>query len=115
MKKIFLAALLVAGGIAAFNYISSGKLGTHGMSARSPEETQVANLESRLQEAEAQLTQASRSAGLAGVDTTADAEVAVRKIDQVEKEATALKDRVKEQALTDRLDKVVAEAERLKR
>ncbi|HXI03003.1 MAG TPA: hypothetical protein VNI57_07475 [Candidatus Saccharimonadales bacterium] len=115
MKKIFLAALLVAGGIAAFNYVSSGRLGTHGMAAQSPEEKQVANLESRLQEAESELSQASRSAGLAGIDTTADAEVAVRKINQVESEATALKNRVKEQALTDRLDKVVAEAERIKR
>jgi hypothetical protein len=87
MKKLLLAAVLVVACMLAYNMIGAGKIGSGNLS---PEERRIQALEERIDAAGRQILQAGRAAGLAGIDSTADAEAALGDLDRVEKELRSL-------------------------
>jgi hypothetical protein len=113
-RNLVVVAVLAILGLAAYNFVSTGQLGLSLSDSRSPEERQVAGLEERLNKAGRQLSQASRAAGISGMDMTADANAALREIEAIEKNARALRQTMKDAKLRARLDGVLAEARRLK-
>ena len=60
------------------------------VSSLSEEEQELKELESRFDTARSRMAQANRAAGMTGMDTTADAEAAVRQVERVEKELKAV-------------------------
>lgn len=95
MKGVILVLLLVAAALLAYNYVHTGKL-TLIPSSLSSAEQQLQTLEQRLDSARRQFEAAGRAAGVAGVDTTADAEAARREVERVEADLKALRDRLEE-------------------
>jgi outer membrane murein-binding lipoprotein Lpp len=90
MKGLILVVLLVAGALLAYNYVHTGKL-TLIPSSTSKAEQQLQELEQRLDSARRQFEAAGRAAGVAGVDTTADAEAARREVERVESDLKELR------------------------
>lgn len=89
MKGILIALLVVGAALVAFNYFTTGEVKLL-PSSKSEDEAAVDRLQERFESAQTQFAQAHRTAGIAGVDTTADAESAVRSVQQVEKDLAAL-------------------------
>jgi DNA repair exonuclease SbcCD ATPase subunit len=108
MKGVILVVLLAAAALLAYNYVHTGKL-TLIPSSLSKAEQQLQRLEERLDSARRQFHAAGRAAGVAGVDTTADAEAARREVERVEADLKALRaqieeaDKLKADALMDKI------------
>ena len=90
-KRFLLLALLIAAGLFVYNYMDTGRITLIPSASLSDEERQVRRLTVQLQSARKQFLQASRAAALSGVDTSADAAAAKSQIDEVAKEARALR------------------------
>jgi chromosome segregation ATPase len=108
MKGLVLVVLFVAGALLAYNYVHTGKL-TLIPSSLSKAEQQLQRLEERLDSARRQFQAAGRAAGVAGVDTSADAEAARREVERIEADLKALSgqleeaDKVKADELMDKI------------
>lgn len=90
MKKVAIVAVLIVAGLIAYNQFGIGRGGSGDLS---PEAQQLQALEARIDAAGRQITQAGRSAGLAGIDSTADVESALSDLERVEMELKSLKRR----------------------
>ena len=99
MKKLLLLAVVVAGGI--FGY-------AHFLNARpaSPEEKILVDLEHRFDKATQQMAMANSSAGVTGMDTTADVEAARSTVRRIDTELEALKGRLKSAAAIQRAERL---------
>ncbi len=75
MKKLFLVCLVVAAAVAVWKF-----------AGKSAGNDPLADLEHRLEAAEQAYRSAGRAAGVAGIDSTADAEAALAEVRRVEKE-----------------------------
>jgi DNA repair exonuclease SbcCD ATPase subunit len=95
MKGLVLIIVLVAAALLAYNYVHTGKLTLIPSSLSKPEQ-QLQELEQRLDSARRQFEAAGRAAGVAGVDTTADAEAARREVERVEADLKALREQLQE-------------------
>jgi peptidoglycan hydrolase CwlO-like protein len=93
MKGLILVVLLVAAALLAYNYVHTGKV-TLVPSSLSKAEQELQRLEERLDGARRQIDAAGRAAGVAGVDTTADAEAARREVERVEADLKDLQKRL---------------------
>ena len=87
MKNIVILLLVVAGAFVAYNYFID-------VEPASAEERELIELERSFQSARQSFTQATRSAGLAGLDVTADIEAAVASTKRIEAELDRLIDRL---------------------
>lgn len=90
MKNILIVLVLLAAGLVAFNYFTTGEVKLMPSYSKSEDEEALDRLRDRFQAAQAEFAQAHRSAGIVGLDTTAAADGAVRSVKQVEKELAAL-------------------------
>lgn len=99
MKQIFLLIVVVVVGILAYQNF---------FAPTSEEVQEVKTLEAEFEAAVSQLHQAGRSAGLSGMDTTAEAESAVIRARRVQDRLEELKDRLEEESALDRADKLEA-------
>jgi len=99
MKKILLFGLVVAAGILGY---------THFLNARpaSTDEKALADLEHQFDAANQQMAMASRSAGVSGMDSTADVEASRTAVRRVESELQALKERLTSTAARERADRL---------
>lgn len=95
MKGLILVVLLAAAALLTYNYVHTGKL-TLIPSSLSKAEQQLQRLEQRLDSARRQFQAAGRAAGIAGVDTSADAEAARREVERIEADLKTLRDQVEE-------------------
>jgi len=95
MKSVILLLILVAAALLAYNYVHTGRL-TLIPSSLSSGEQQLQALEQRFDSARRQFEAAGRAAGVAGVDSTADADAARREVESVEAELKALRDRLED-------------------
>jgi hypothetical protein len=75
MRKLVILALVIAAAVVGWKFYGGGATG----------DDALADLEHRLQAAERAYQSAGRSAGMSGMDTTADAEAALAEVDRVEK------------------------------
>jgi len=93
MKGLILVVLLVAAALLAYNYVHTGRL-TLVPSSLSKSEQELQRLGERLDSARRQFEAAGRAAGVAGVDTTADAEAARREVERIEADLQDLQKRL---------------------
>ncbi len=113
-KKLVLVAVLIVGGLVAYNAVMKGGLSLAPSSNLSPEEKQLNALEERLDAAGREIASAGRAAGLAGVDTTSNVEPALREVELVERELIALKNRTQSESLRKRAERLLEKARTLK-
>lgn len=108
MKKILVAIAILAAALIAYNYTTTGNLTLVPSLALSEDERALKGLEDRFSAATRQYSQASRTAGLSGMDTTADAEAALRSVRQIEKDLQALRKKLSSQSAAQRADYLAA-------
>ena len=106
MKKVFVLVLVVVGAILAYNYTTTGEITLIPAGPLTPEE-ELKRLERTFETAATQFNQALRSAGLAGLDTTGDAEAAMEEVLRIERSLKKLMRRLE-------VEDVRQKAERLK-
>jgi len=95
MKKLLVLIAVVAVGLVVYNYATTGTLALVPPSlAMSQDERAVADLEERFEDARRQFSQAGRGAGLTGMDTTGDAEGALRSVQQISNDLRELQKRL---------------------
>jgi SMC interacting uncharacterized protein involved in chromosome segregation len=111
MKNVVIIVIIILVGLLAFNYITTGEIKLiPGAKTLSPEEQQVADLRTRYEDARKQLMQAGRSSAVSGMDSSAEAEGALRAVDRIEKDTSKLRDSlssVEAKAAADRLLKEI--------
>jgi hypothetical protein len=116
MKKVIpLLIVIVLATLLGYNYLSTGRLTLIPGAALSDEEKQLASLEKALRAAERSFAQAGRAAGMAGIDTTADAEAALRDVEMIDKQLKDMKKSASSEAIKtkiERLERQVAEVKR---
>lgn len=88
MKALIVILILAAGGYLAYTYLYV---------PMTDEEKIVQNLEKRFDEASRSLLGAERMAGSTGLDTTSDAELAIRRVRRLENELKNLKPTLKDE------------------
>lgn len=93
MKGVILIVLLVAAALLAYNYVHTGKF-TLVPSSLSKSGQELQRLGERLDGARRQFEAAGRAAGVAGVDTTSDAEAARREVERIEADLQDLQKRL---------------------
>lgn len=98
MKNIIVFALIVIAGYFAYQYFSGGNL--------SDEQKQVQALADEFLTARQRLTQAERSAAVAGLDTTSDADDAMHTVGLLKEKLQILSEKLAE-------EKAIAMAEKL--
>jgi hypothetical protein len=98
MKKLIVFALIVVAGYFAYQYFSGGSL--------SGEQKQVQALADEFLTARQRLSQAERSAAVGGLDTTGDADDALRTVGLLKDKLQVLKEKLSE-------EKAIAMAEKL--
>lgn len=110
MKKVLAAVVLLVGGLLGYNLLTTGQLNVVPGVARSAEARELQDLASRFDAARGRMLQAQRAAGVTGMDTTADADAALREASSVRKDLAKLmprlaseKDRSEAQALDARI------------
>ena len=100
MKKLLIAAVVVAAGLVVFNYATTGEFKLIPQFAKSEQEQSVQDLADRLDAAGQSIAQAHRSAGLSGIDTTSDVEAARREAKRIKGELKKLqKDLTEDKAI----------------
>jgi len=85
MKKIVLLVVAVVGALLAYNYTTTGELTLLPQGPLSGEEQELQRLERDFETAAGEFNQALRSAGLAGLDTTGDADAAMKEVRRIER------------------------------
>ena len=90
MKKVIILALVAAAIWLGVNYARTGQISLFPKSA-SPSAQRLADLEAELAAVAAQIEQAGRSAGLAGMDTSGDVSALMARKEKIEKEIAALR------------------------
>ncbi len=108
MKKFALLILLVAGGIFAYTHFMD-------VEPASAEQRRLQALEDQFRGARDQFTQASRTAGLSGMDMTGDVEGVIRTVQRLEAELAGLKNRLTAAADRERADRLTREIQEFKR
>ena len=91
MKKFAVVIVVAIVGILAFNYAKTGELTLTPSFSKSEEETAVHELQQTFAAAQKQFAQAYRTAGLSGMDTTSEADAAIKDVKRVKRELTKLR------------------------
>ncbi|MFQ5702023.1 MAG: hypothetical protein ACE5HU_09285 [Acidobacteriota bacterium] len=108
MKKLLFLATLIAAGILGYNYF------VH-VTPASAEERALAELEHQFDSANSAMMQAGRTAGVSGIDTTADIEAArssVRRVENKLKQLTGRLESASARARAERLERRIQEFRR---
>jgi len=114
MKNIITLVVVVVVALVAFNYFSSGEFKLLPGSSMTGEEQELNALKGEFRRAAQAYRQAGRSAGISGMDTTADAEAALQTVDSVEKEVKALRKRTDDAEVIEKIDALLAEIKKYK-
>jgi hypothetical protein len=89
MKGLLALVAIAVAALLAYNYVHSGRVSLIPKSL-SQDEQELKRIEARFDTARRQFEAAGRAAGVAGADTTADAEAARRDIDKADADLAAL-------------------------
>jgi len=99
MRKILILCLIVVAGVVGYSRFGSA----HSASA---DEKALADLEHQFDAASQQMAMANHSAGLSGMDATADVEAARAAVRRVDSELQTLKGRLTSEAAQQRADRL---------
>ncbi len=91
MKKLAIVIVVAVVGLLAFNYAKTGELSLTPSFSKSEEEVAVRDLQQEFAAARTQFAQAHRTAGLSGMDTSAEADAAINNVKHVKRELTKLR------------------------
>lgn len=94
MKKLILLIVLALGVWLAVNYMRTGQLALF-PAAVSAAERQARDLEKELDDVNAQIAQAARTAGVTGLDTTADVSALLAKKERLEKQIAEVRKKLR--------------------
>ena len=114
VKNLITIAVVVVVALVAFNYFQTGEFSLMPGGGMSDEEQELNRLKGEFRRATQAYRQAGRSAGVSGMDTTADARAALQTLDGVERDVKALKKRSEDAELKAKADELLAEIKKYK-
>ena len=114
VKNLIVIIVVVVLALVAFNYFQTGEFKLLPGSSMSGDEQELNRLKGEFRRAAQAYRQAGRSAGVSGMDTTADIEAALHTVDGVERDVKALKKRTKEPEVKTKADELLAEIKKYK-
>jgi len=91
MKKFIVLIILIVAALLAYSYFTTGKLPLLSSFSPSEESQGLKQLAADFRDACNLYRQAGRTAGLTGLDTTSEADAALREIDRIEGDLKTLK------------------------
>jgi hypothetical protein len=113
MKNLITIAVVVVVGLVAFNYFQTGEFSILPAS-KSVEEQELNRLKGDFTRAAQEFRQAGRQAGLGGIDSTAQAESALKAVDGVERDLKLLKKRTTDPKVLSKIDDLLEEVREYK-
>ena len=114
MKNLITIAVVVVVGLVAFNYFQTGEFSILPAS-QSEEEQELNRLKGDFRRATQEYRQAGRQAGLGGIDSTAQAESALKAVDGVERDLKLLRKRTTDPKVLEKIDALLDEVQQYKR
>jgi hypothetical protein len=96
MKKLVGVVAIAAVALVGFNYATTGELTLVPSFSKSEEERAVQELQDRFAAAKKQFDQAYRTAAVAGIDTTSDADAALGSIKRIKRDLASLRKKLSE-------------------
>ena len=96
MKKFVVVLVVAVVGLLGYNYATTGEFKLVPSFSKSEEERAVLDLREDFAAAQKQFAQAHRSAGLSGIDTSADANAAVKSVKSTKRELEKLRKKLTE-------------------
>ena len=114
VKNLVVIIVVVVVALVAFNYFQTGEFKLLPGSSMSPEDEELNRLKGEFRRAAQAYRQAGRSAGVSGLDTTADAGAALAAVDGVERDVKQLRKRTKDPEVTAKIDDLLAEIKKYK-
>jgi hypothetical protein len=109
VKNIITLVVVVVVGLVAFNYFQTGEFSLMPGGGMSEEEKELNRLKGEFRRAAQSYRQAGRAAGMSGLDTTSDAEAALRTVEGVERDLKGLRKRTTDPEVTAKIDELLAE------
>jgi hypothetical protein len=114
MKNVIAIVVVVAVGLVAYNYLSTGELTILPASSMSQEEQEVNRLQGEFRRAAREFRQAARQAGIGGIDNTAAAEAALSKVFGVESDLELMRRETEDPKVRDKIDELLDEIKKFK-
>ena len=112
MRKLAVLIVILVAGLLVYNYSTTGTLSLVPSSfTMSDDERAVDQLEERFADARKQYSQAGRSAGLTGMDTTGDAEGALRSVQMISNDLRELRQRLSDEPAKQKAQSLAASIE----
>jgi hypothetical protein len=114
MMKIIIVIIVVAAGLVAYNYVTTGEISLIPGASLSQEEQEVKSQADRFNKARRMVKQGQRGAavgGIGNIDIVADE---MNEIDQIEREIAALIDSLESDAAYERAERLEREIENYK-
>jgi hypothetical protein len=106
MTKFIMVIIIVAAGLIAYNYVTTGEIALIPGSALSEEEQEVKNLTDRFYKARQVVKQAQRSAGAGGVATISMVDDEMNEIERLEREIVTLMDSLESDAAFEKAEEL---------
>jgi len=114
-KKILIGAFVGLLGLIAFNYFTTGEVALIPTTPLSAEGRDLARLEGEFAAATHDYYQASRAAGMTGLDTTAEAHAAMNELDRIERALQELRRGNPTPAHSHRIDQMLENIRRVRK
>ena len=114
MRNLITIAVVVVVGLVAFNYFQTGELAILPGGAASDDAQELNRLRGEFGRAAQELRQAGRSASVSGLDTTADVELALNRIEGIERDLQKMRQQVDDAKLRGQIDELLAEIAKYK-
>ena len=91
MKNVLIVVAVLAVGLVAYNFATTGEVKLIPSFGMSEEEQAVKDLENRFDSAKREFAQAHRAAAVSGIDSTSGAEAGRRSVESIAKELASLR------------------------
>lgn len=109
MRFVLIVIALVVAGLVSYNFLTTGTIALVPASRMSDEMHVVNGLRGEFRDAQRHYTQAGRAVAVSGVDTTADAEAALREVERIEAEARRLGRTLTDEAARAELERLLSD------
>ena len=114
-KKILIGVFLGLLGLIAFNWFTGGEAALIPTTPLSAQGRELARLEGEFATATHDYYQASRAAGMTGMDTTSEARAALDRLDRIERDLQALRRNNPAPADSRRIDQILENIQKVKK